>query len=206
MPARDNQIFVNCPYDKPFKPLFDALVFAIHDLGFQAVYGLNAASGGPIRLRRIETQLLDCRYSIHDISRVELSGVRQLPRFNMPFEAGMAYALNAYRPGGLVHDLLLLDEKRNRYQASLSDAAGMDPKIHGGDQFRAIAAVREFLKQQNPTLRLNQADYVQRRFATFHDGLPGAAKAARINLSELRSWPAALDLQQVMADWIRDNP
>ena len=29
-----DHVFVNCPFDKGFKPMFDAMVFAITDLGF----------------------------------------------------------------------------------------------------------------------------------------------------------------------------
>lgn len=31
-----DQVFVNCPFDEAYKPLFDAIVFAITDLGFYA--------------------------------------------------------------------------------------------------------------------------------------------------------------------------
>ena len=28
----DDRVFLNCPFDTKFKPLFDAIVFTIHDL------------------------------------------------------------------------------------------------------------------------------------------------------------------------------
>jgi hypothetical protein len=46
---------------------------------------------GPTRrLDRILELISACRYSFHDLSRVQLS--RGAPRFNMPFEAGLAVA------------------------------------------------------------------------------------------------------------------
>jgi hypothetical protein len=47
--------------------------------------------GGKRRLDRIFTLIRGCRYSFHDMSRVELDSKRPpTPRFNMPFELGLA--------------------------------------------------------------------------------------------------------------------
>lgn len=35
-PIRRNLVFINCPFDNAYKPIFDAIVFAIYDLGFVA--------------------------------------------------------------------------------------------------------------------------------------------------------------------------
>jgi hypothetical protein len=50
----------------------------------------------------------------------------------MPFEAGIAYAAHISGTIRRPHHVLLLDSAPYRYQASLSDAAGLDPKIHHG--------------------------------------------------------------------------
>ena len=31
-----DHVFINCPFDDQYKPLFNAIVFAIHDCGFVA--------------------------------------------------------------------------------------------------------------------------------------------------------------------------
>lgn len=31
----DTDVFINCPFDDDYKPLFDAVVFAVHDCGFR---------------------------------------------------------------------------------------------------------------------------------------------------------------------------
>ena len=93
---RDSRVFVNCPFDSRYIGILHAIIFAIHDLGFQARHALIDDSE-PIRLKRISDELGACRYSIHDLSRVEVGGLLKLPRFNMPFEAGLAYA--AHRSG-----------------------------------------------------------------------------------------------------------
>jgi hypothetical protein len=30
-------VFINCPFDEQYKPLFEALVFAVFDCGFRAL-------------------------------------------------------------------------------------------------------------------------------------------------------------------------
>ncbi|CAM4066958.1 hypothetical protein [Roseateles saccharophilus] len=141
----DTRVFINCPFDDEYKPLFDAIVFTIHDLGFQARHALIDNSS-VIRVERIATEIATCKYSIHDMSRVEV-GANKLPRFNMPFEAGIAYTVHALQPKGREHHMGVLDSKPYQYQASISDLAGLDPKVHGNDPDQVIQCVREILQR-----------------------------------------------------------
>ena len=34
--AYDHNVFINCPFDEPYRPMLYALVFAVHDCGFKA--------------------------------------------------------------------------------------------------------------------------------------------------------------------------
>ena len=61
------------------------------------------------RLDRILELLAACRYSFHDLSRVQLSG--GAPRFNMPFEVGLAVATARWRPA---HQWFLLEARPYR--------------------------------------------------------------------------------------------
>lgn len=78
-----------------------------------------------------------CDASIHDLSRITLSGPQGVPRFNMPFELGVAYAL-AQKAS---HDFFVLEEKPFRLQASLSDLNGHDPHIHDSTPSGALRCV-----------------------------------------------------------------
>ena len=130
----------------------------------------------------------------------------KLPQFNMPFEAGIAYAAHVYATADRPHHLLLLDSEPYRYQASLSDAAGLDPKIHRGDPHEAIRAVRNFLVAKSQVKRLLGGDFVAKRHALFLSKLPLLARARKLKMSEVRSWAYVNDLQAIMAQWIRENP
>ena len=49
----------------------------------------------PESLERLFELIERCAFSVHDLSRVELSLHRpRVPRFNMPFELGLAVALS----------------------------------------------------------------------------------------------------------------
>ena len=52
----DDRVFLNCPFDAKFKPLFDAIVFTIQDLGFQARHALVDDSN-VVRVERIASEL-----------------------------------------------------------------------------------------------------------------------------------------------------
>ena len=56
--------------------------------------------GGARRLDRIFDLIKSCRYSFHDLSRVEPDVRRPAtPRFNMPFELGLTVAWDKLNPG-----------------------------------------------------------------------------------------------------------
>jgi hypothetical protein len=83
------------------------------------------------RLDRLLDLISGCPYSLHDLSRVQLSNGRlRVPRFNMPFELGLAVGLAQRAPKR--HQFRLLEERSFRVQHSLSDLNGYDPYIHHG--------------------------------------------------------------------------
>ena len=76
------------------------------------------------------TLIRQCGASIHDLSRVTHSyGTFRVPRFNMPFELGIAYMISRERS---THRVFVLEERQFRLQHSLSDLNAIDPYIHGG--------------------------------------------------------------------------
>lgn len=87
----ESNVFINCRFDPRYKRIFDAIVFTIHDAGFVARCGLEVIDSGQTRLTKLVQIIADCKYGIHDISRIEV-GRAKLPRFNMPFECGLFWA------------------------------------------------------------------------------------------------------------------
>ena len=87
--------------------------------------------GSERRLDRILGLLQSCRYSFHDLSRVQLAAnPPQTPRFNMPFELGIA--VGWARWGTAPHTWFVFESQKWRTQKSLSDLGGTDVYIHDG--------------------------------------------------------------------------
>src|SRR5271169_6443075 len=85
-------VFLNLPYDLKSQPLFLAYIAGVTAFGLTPRATLEIP-GSTRRLDRIFALLSECSYSIHDLSRVQLDRRRPVtPRFNMPFELGLAVA------------------------------------------------------------------------------------------------------------------
>ena len=141
-----DDVFINCPFDAAYAPIFDALIFAVTGCGFRARSARELDDGGQTRIEKLYGIIEECRYGIHDLSRTELDPVYGLPRFNMPLELGLD--LGARRYGGEMLKLkrcLILDVEPFRYQRFISDLAGMDIRPHGGDVAHSIVEARNWL-------------------------------------------------------------
>ncbi len=124
-------VFLNIPYDRNFRSLYLAYIAGLVHLGFVPRVTLGLP-GGARRLDKILAEIQGCRYSIHDLSRVGLDRTAPFatPRFNMPFELGLAVAWQKANPA--IHSWFIFEEKNYRVQKSLSDLNGTDPQIHEG--------------------------------------------------------------------------
>lgn len=98
MPVFSDAVFINVPFDRRYKKLFDALVFAVHDCGFLARSAREQDDGSQVRLDKLYEIIGECRFGIHDLSRTSIDTKHRLPRFNMPLELGIF--LGAKRYGG----------------------------------------------------------------------------------------------------------
>jgi len=143
--AQVENVFINCPFDPEYRDIFRSIVFTVICAGLVPRCALEAPDSMSVRLDRIVGLIRDCKYAIHDISRVELDA-NGLPRFNMPFELGLYFGAKHF--GNKNHkckECLILDKERYRYQKFLSDLSGCDPVAHGNDVKKAIRSIRDWL-------------------------------------------------------------
>ena len=183
----DNGVFINCPYDSSYQPMFDALAFAVLACGFEPHAAREIVDGSKPRIEIISSLIAGCRLGIHDISRVELSPYR-LPRFNMTLELGLF--LGASRFGDRRQRLkkcLILDTKPLCYRRFISDIGGQAVEAHGGGISRAIRHVRDFLAAAGPAggPALPGAMGIATRFDTFRTVLPELCRANGIRRRDL---------------------
>jgi hypothetical protein len=127
----ETSVFINCPFDGDYAPLFDAIVFATTCCGFLARSALESGDVAEPRMTRIAKAVLSSKYSIHDLSRCRGEGTDGFARFNMPLELGIAMGLRIAE-GEEAHDWLILVPQGHQYARFISDLAGYDPKTHDG--------------------------------------------------------------------------
>jgi hypothetical protein len=196
-------VFINCPFDTAYRPLFDAIVFVVFVCGLVPRSALEIDDAAQTRIDKIASLIGGCRWGVHDISRVELNA-HGLPRFNMPLELGLF--LGARWFGSLEQrrkSCLVLDTDPFRYQRFISDISGQDITPHGGDTGRIIAAVRNWLSNSLPSRvsTIPGGIEIARRFARFQAELPALCWTLRIEIHEL----TFADYTRVVSSWLRDT-
>src|SRR5262249_48867536 len=118
----DKSVFINCPFDRGYKPLFEAIVFTVFDCGFRPRCALETEDSGQVRMEKIFDLIANSRLAINDLCRVDLDSTTNLPRFNMPLELGIFLGAQRYGQGRQKKKCcLILDRERYRYRAFISD-------------------------------------------------------------------------------------
>jgi hypothetical protein len=195
-------VFLNCPFDAQYKPLFEAIVFAILDCGFQPRCALEIDDGSEVRIDKIIKIIAECKYGVHDISRTEVTSASGLPRFNMPLELGMFLAAKRFGVGRQKQKAcLILDSAPYRYQQFISDIAGQDIQVHNNNPREAITVIRNWLRNAPGSRVLPGGMEIYRRFQLFEHDLPGLCEDLRLQRGEL----LFLDSVSIIYDWLEDN-
>jgi hypothetical protein len=137
-------VFINCPFDAVYAPMFDAIVFATVCCGFMPRSALETGTVSEPRMDRITRAIFSSRYSIHDLSRCSGEGDENFARFNMPLELGIAMA-RRFAGRAPKHDWLVLVPKGHVYLRFVSDLAAYDPATHDGSIESVTVAVIAWL-------------------------------------------------------------
>ena len=145
-PPFESSVFVNCPLDEPYEPILQGILFCIVYLGLTPRIATERKNSAEYRLDKIKELIEGSKFSIHDLSRCESKSEGEVFRLNMPFELGVDYGCRAYFGKGRdAKKILILEEKRYRYQAALSDISGSDIEAHAGKFDIAMRKVRNWL-------------------------------------------------------------
>lgn len=200
---RSNGVFINCPFDDAYQPLFREIVFAIHDCGFIARSALEVSDSGEVRIQKILRIIDECALGIHDISRTELDVATQLPRFNMPLELGLFLGAKHY--GAARHRAkacLILDRELRRYEKFISDIKGQDIQGHDDDAGKAIGVVRDWLDDKTKgDIILPDGSEIAQRYGVFVTELPTICSAFKLKASKL----TFKNYVQMVVRWLKRN-
>jgi hypothetical protein len=195
-------VFINCPFDSKYKPIFDAIVFAVIDCGYTVSCALQEEDAGPTRIDKIYRLIAECRFGIHDISRIEQDRTQPLPRFNMPFELGLFLGARHFGVRNQkTKSCLVLDTEQYRYQAFLSDISGQDIRAHGNEPKVAVAAIRDWLSasRSRSAQPLPGGAAIMSHFRDFQKALPAILSSVPIKKSEL----SFIDLARFMGEFVQ---
>ncbi len=133
-PTLSGNVFINVPFDARYEGLYLALITGLVGLGLTP-RSVVQVPRDQHRLERILKLIRSCPYSIHDLSRVQLAttnkGVR-VPRFNMPFELGLAVAVALGANSKRTHHWRVFERVPYRLTHSLTDLNGYDQYTHHG--------------------------------------------------------------------------
>ena len=196
----NDNVFINCPFDSVYKPLFDAVVFAVLDCGFIPRCALEEEDASQVRIDKIYNIISDCRYGIHDISRIELDEPSGFPRFNMPLELGVF--LGAKKFGSEVQKgkkCLILDKEPYRYQQFISDIAGQDIQAHNNVEEEIVTVVRNWLRTASNRERIPDGSIIWQRYQDFIQDLPQMAQIWQLNANTL----IFNDYMWMVVKWLR---
>jgi hypothetical protein len=177
--AYEKNVFINCPFDKAYDELLNAILFAVHRCGFVLRCAKEFDDSGSIRIKNIVRLIRECKLAIHDLSRVDLHRPGQLPRFNMPLELGIyigciEFGTKAHRE----KQYLILEAEPHRFKQFISDLSGQDIKNHDNDPKKAVKAVRDWLSHRTDE-KLPSASIVWKEFENFNRALPVLCRVSR---------------------------
>lgn len=198
----NDQVFINCPFDEQYQGMFRACVFTVLDSGFVPRCSLEVSNATVFRLQAIVDMIRECRYGIHDLSRVTLDKANGLPRFNMPFELGIFYGAKHFGTADQrKKDGLVLEKERFRYQKFISDLAGVDVNKHKESQKQLSLAIREWLVTASRRKTIPQGDMIYDRFRQFQREMAKVCKTMGVNYSSM----PFVELVSNMTDWLKVN-
>ncbi|MGA3172150.1 MAG: hypothetical protein ABSE62_14180 [Chthoniobacteraceae bacterium] len=197
-PYRDS-VFINCPFDEEYAPIFRAIVFTVSLCGFVPRSTLEHDDASQVRIEKIYRLIGASPLGIHDVSRTELDAENQLPRFNMPLELGVF--LGAKRFGTGQHRskrCLILDRDRYRFQKFISDIAGQDIKSHGNSPETAIRVVRDWLRNAVDHAKMPGGSHLWAKYRQFTEDLTGMCEKGQLTPEHL----TFTDFYQLVLEWI----
>lgn len=198
----NDQVFMNCPFDEEYADMFRACIFVILDSGFIPRCSKEVADGTQLRFAAIFDLIRQCRYGVHDLSRIELDTQSNLPRFNMPFELGVFYSAKHF--GSVTQkrkQCLILEKQQYRYQKFISDISGIDVTAHKNSQKNLILAIRNWLVTASRRTTIPHGPEIHDRFKTFQSEMRRACRRKSLDYDAM----PFIELVQNMTDWLRVN-
>lgn len=121
----------------------------------------------------------------------------------MPFELGIDYGCHQFSNHHRGKRILILEEKRFRYQRAISDLAGCDIEPHEGDYQKAIRKVRNWLVSEADIAAVG-ARRICDAYADFQKWYYEKQLAAGFSDDDIQDYPTS-ELMVAMQRWISEG-
>lgn len=197
----EQNVFINCPFDAEYAPIFEAIVFAVNDAGFRPKCARGRLDSSQVRLQKIVSLIAGSRYSIHDLSRTTLDTVNLLPRFNMPLELGIDLGCKEFDAERGDKSLLIFDSEPYRFQQFISDLGGQDIYQHDDSPYMAVTRVRNWLRTESDKNGIPGGPAIYARYQAFRSDLPAICADLSLDVEDL----TFADLSYTIARWLKSH-
>ena len=204
-PEFSKNIFINCPFDERFEPILQSIMFCIIFLDMNPRIATESNDGGENRLLKIRGLIESSKYSIHDLSRCQAARKGEHFRLNMPFELGIDFGCRQYFGDAReTKRFLILEEKKYRYQAAISDIAGCDIQSYGSDEQlvpqNAVKHVRNWLASEAGPVAVGPTKIWQ-SYTDFQEWYYEKKMAEGATKEEIMEYPTS-ELLAAMREWV----
>jgi hypothetical protein len=201
-PLYQRSVFINCPFDGEYLPVFRAIIFTVSACGFDARSTLEHDDASQVRIEKIYRLIGSSAFGIHDISRTELDDENRLPRFNMPLELGVFLGAKQFGTGWhRSKRCLVLDRERYRFQKFISDIAGQDIKAHGNSPENVVRTVRDWLRNAIGQVPMPGGSHLWARYQLFTTDLTEMCETAQLVPAHL----TFRDFYHLVMEWLSIN-
>lgn len=198
----NRSVFINCPIDDRYTPLFRAIVFTVLRCNHYARCSIEEDDSSELRLAKVFRIITECRLGIHDLSRTQLDRHSRLPRFNMPLELGIFLGAKYYGREEQGKKACLVFERRpHSYETFISDIRGQDIAAHKDSPQVAVMKVRNWLASSSRRQHLRGGHALWGDYVVFRHWLPRQCKRVDLREADLIFG----DFVNLVYKWIEDR-
>jgi len=143
------QAFINIPYAPTYRSVYLAFIAGLAGYGLVPTAAVHDPSSR-FQLDRIVDLIAAADYSFHDLSLMGLDRVKpRTPRFNMPFELGIAVAAARFKNAN--HKWFVFDTKKHRISKAISDLGGVNVRIDDKSPGSILKCLMNALSRESGT-------------------------------------------------------
>ena len=200
----DKNVFINCPFDDDYKPLLRSILFTILYMGYNPRIGLERFDSGETRFHKICELIHECKYGIHDLSRIQASEEGEYYRLNMPFELGLDIGCRVFKGKEWASKQhLILEKEQFRYQKALSDLANSDIKAHQNKPREIIRQIRHWFVENN-NIKAASPSTIWYNFNDFMKDFDDKRRQEGFNQDDIFNMPVR-EYTGYIKDWLKNT-